>query len=90
MEKGSNPFEAKSKEVGQAKKIHKLCNGNYQMYVRRRKPDSLEVQQMKVNIFKWFLILYLVLDPSSLSMTTEKPPVKTKTANEMLQGKQKT
>ena len=48
MEKGSNPFEAQSKIIGEAKKIHKLCNGNYQMYVRRRKPDSLEVQQMKV------------------------------------------
>jgi len=47
VEKGSNPFEAKSKVIGEAKKIHKLCNGNYQMYVRRRKPDSLEIQQMK-------------------------------------------
>jgi len=47
VEKESKPFEAKIKEVGTSKKIHKLCNGNYQMYVRRRKPDSLEVQQMK-------------------------------------------
>ena len=58
MEKGSNPFEAKSKIIGEAKKIHKLCNGNYQMYVRRRKPDSLEVQQMKV-IYKLSLIILL-------------------------------
>ena len=48
VEKDSKPFEAKSKEPGQSKKIHKLCNGNYTMYIRRRKPDSLEVQQMKV------------------------------------------
>ena len=49
VEKESKPFDAKTKEQGQSKKIHKLCNGNYQMYVRRRKPDTLEVQQMKVS-----------------------------------------
>ena len=57
VEKGSNPFEATSKIIGEAKKIHKLCNGNYLMYVRRRKPDSLEVQQMKVT-YKPVLMIF--------------------------------
>ena len=30
-----------------AKRIQEICSSNYQMYMRRRRPDSLEVQQMK-------------------------------------------
>ena len=29
------------------KRILALCMGNHEMYMRRRKPDSIEVQQMK-------------------------------------------
>ena len=69
VEKGSNPFEAKSKIIGEAKKIHKLCNGNYQMYVRRRKPDSLEVQQMKVNYETFVIILSSLIFISHFSFS---------------------
>lgn len=47
-DKGSSPFEGRSKEPKATKKIYDLCSGNHEMYVRRRKPDTLEVQQMKV------------------------------------------
>lgn len=29
------------------KRILDLCMGNHELYIRRRKPDSVEVQQMK-------------------------------------------
>ena len=29
------------------KRILALCMGNHELYMRRRKPDSIEVQQMK-------------------------------------------
>jgi radixin len=46
-DKGSIPFEGKTKEPKTAKKIYEMCSGNHEMYVRRRRPDTLEVQQMK-------------------------------------------
>ena len=45
--KGTTPFAGKTKEPKTAKKIYDMCSGNHEMYVRRRRPDSLEVQQMK-------------------------------------------
>ena len=30
-----------------AKKIYEICAGNHDMYVKRRRPDTLEIQQMK-------------------------------------------
>ena len=41
------PFQAKAKEPKMAWKIYDMCSTNHEMYVRRRRPDSLEVQQMK-------------------------------------------
>lgn len=29
------------------KRILQLCMGNHELYMRRRKPDTIEVQQMK-------------------------------------------
>ena len=37
----------KCKEPKSSKKIFLLATGNHEMYNRRRKPDTLEVQQMK-------------------------------------------
>merc|ERR1712080_423793 len=31
----------------QSKKIYIVASGNHEMYIRRRRPDTLEVQQMK-------------------------------------------
>ena len=31
------------------KKVLALCMGNHELYMRRRRPDSIEVQQMKVS-----------------------------------------
>ncbi len=39
----------KGKSPKTAKKIVMLAKGNHDMYKRRRMPDGLEVQQMKVN-----------------------------------------
>ncbi|XP_028293438.1 ezrin a [Gouania willdenowi] len=33
--------------LGINKRIMQLCTGNHELYMRRRKPDSIEVQQMK-------------------------------------------
>ena len=46
-DKGSNPFEGKTLEPKTAIKIYDLCSGNHQMYMQRRTPDTLEVQQMR-------------------------------------------
>ncbi len=32
------------------KRILSLCMGNHELYMRRRKPDSIEVQQMKAQV----------------------------------------
>jgi hypothetical protein len=42
------PFEGKTKDPKAAEKIYDLSSGNHDMFIRRRKPDTLEVQQMKV------------------------------------------
>ncbi|KAK3749560.1 hypothetical protein QZH41_019701, partial [Actinostola sp. cb2023] len=31
------------------RRIQDLCMGNHELYVRRRKPDTIEVQQMRAN-----------------------------------------
>jgi len=46
-DKGSNPFEGKTLEPKTAIKIYDLCSGNHLMYMKRRSPDTLEVQQMR-------------------------------------------
>ncbi len=48
MDKNSKPFEGKTKEPKAAEKIYDLSTGNHEMFVLRRQPDTLEVQQMKV------------------------------------------
>lgn len=44
------------------KRILALCMGNHELYMRRRKPDTIDVQQMKVrNIMcEWHYILYKI------------------------------
>ena len=45
----SNPsHKVKTKLPGDAAKIFYLATGNHEMYRRRRMPDPLDVQQMKV------------------------------------------
>jgi len=46
-EKNVKPFEGTTKEPKTAKKIYEICAGNHDMYVKRRRPDTLEIQQMK-------------------------------------------
>lgn len=43
------------------KRILALCMGNHELYMRRRKPDTIDVQQMKVwNIMcQWYVIFEL-------------------------------
>lgn len=53
MDKTSQPFEGKTKEPKAAEKIYDLSTGNHEMFVMRRKPDTLEVQQMKVKAVMW-------------------------------------
>ncbi|KAF3839412.1 hypothetical protein F7725_018129 [Dissostichus mawsoni] len=40
-------FASKSQQVGEFVKILQLCIGNHDLFIRRRRVDSLEVQQMK-------------------------------------------
>lgn len=35
------------------KRILSLCMGNHELYMRRRKPDTIDVQQMKVSFSKF-------------------------------------
>ena len=46
-DKQSSPFECRTKNPKAAKKIYDLSTGNHEMYVRRRRPDTLDVQQMR-------------------------------------------
>lgn len=43
------------------KRILALCMGNHELYMRRRKPDTIDVQQMKVNILFNIFFTYLHL-----------------------------
>lgn len=47
VEKSSPNFVFFSKKVRMNKLILDLCIGNHDLFMRRRKPDSMEVQQMK-------------------------------------------
>lgn len=40
------------------KRILALCMGNHELYMRRRKPDTIDVQQMKVRICVKGIIFY--------------------------------
>ena len=59
-DRNTPPNKIKGKEPKVAKKIFHLAAGNHEMYRRRRMPDPLEVQQMKVNNiitdFRGFLV----------------------------------
>ena len=59
-DKTSLPFEGKTKEPKAAEKIYDLSTGNHEMFIKRRSPDTLEVQQMKVSLTKRssFVILF--------------------------------
>lgn len=44
----TEPFKVRSKNHKVCKKIFLMATGNHEMYKRRRLPDPLDVQQMKV------------------------------------------
>jgi len=46
-DKSSEKFVVKCELPKQSKRIYDLASGNHEMYMRRRRPDTLEVQQMK-------------------------------------------
>merc|ERR1711874_327361 len=46
-DKKSPKFIGSCRQPKMAKKIYELASGNHEMYMRRRRPDTLEVQQMK-------------------------------------------
>lgn len=46
-DKSSPNFLFYSSKIRLNKLILDLCMGNHELYMRRRKPDSMEVQQMK-------------------------------------------
>lgn len=46
-DKNSQAFVVTTVEPKSAKKIQDMSDSNHQMYIRRRRPDGLEVQQMK-------------------------------------------
>ena len=48
MDKASPNFTFYSKKLRMNKLILDLCIGNHDLFMRRRKPDPMEVQQMKV------------------------------------------
>lgn len=41
------------------KRILALCMGNHELYMRRRKPDTIDVQQMKVCLFICFFSIFI-------------------------------
>jgi len=45
--KGTDKFMVQCLINKQSKRIYDLASGNHEMYMRRRRPDTLEVQQMK-------------------------------------------
>lgn len=47
VEKGSPPWVFFSENSRMNKLMLELCIGNHDRFMRRRKPDSMEVQQMK-------------------------------------------
>uniref|UniRef100_A0A914BXN8 Moesin/ezrin/radixin homolog 1 n=1 Tax=Acrobeloides nanus TaxID=290746 RepID=A0A914BXN8_9BILA len=47
IDKKSNDFVFYAPRLRINKRILALCMGNHELYMRRRKPDSIEVQQMK-------------------------------------------
>lgn len=46
-DKKSPKFVGVCKDKAMSKKVYGLASGNHEMYIRRRRPDTLEVQQMK-------------------------------------------
>merc|ERR1712106_740734 len=46
-DKKSPKFVGMCRKPKMSKKIYELASGNHEMYMRRRRPDTLEVQQMK-------------------------------------------
>lgn len=49
VDKQAPDFNFYVTKVRQNKRILDLCMGNHELYMRRRKPDSIEVQQMKAH-----------------------------------------
>lgn len=49
VEKSSSYFVFKPPKLRTNKLILELCIGNHELFTRRRKPDSMEIQQMKTN-----------------------------------------
>ncbi len=49
-ERGAKPHKIRGKEPGSSRQIFYLATGNNEMYKRRRMPDPLDVQQMKVRV----------------------------------------
>ena len=47
MEKKSPPFIFYAPRLRINRRILSLCMGNHELYMRRRKPDPIDVQQMK-------------------------------------------
>lgn len=52
IDKKSPDFVFFAARVRINKRILALCMGNHELYMRRRKPDTIDVQQMKVR--EWF------------------------------------
>ena len=50
VDKASPNFTFYSKKLRMNKLILDLCIGNHDLFMRRRKPDPMEVQQMKVQV----------------------------------------
>merc|ERR1712228_1022831 len=47
IDKKSPDFTFHTERLRLNKRILALCMGNHELYMRRRKPDTIEVQQMK-------------------------------------------
>ena len=63
VDKASPNFTFYSKKLRMNKLILDLCIGNHDLFMRRRKPDPMEVQQMKVQVraaSDWSILLMLV------------------------------
>jgi len=43
------------------KRILALCMGNHELYMRRRKPDTIDVQQMKVRRYLWMTLYHSII-----------------------------
>ena len=50
VDKSSPNFTFYSKKIRMNKLILDLCIGNHDLFMKRRKPDTMEVQQMKAQV----------------------------------------